>query len=112
MSTGPPASLNPRLRQHPDGEKLRVNQNYFFDRMVASVSKPSTLAGETAMLREAAEETHSEVRQLRSEVRELRRSLAGLQAQRGGSDDGSPSQATRPRIEIPPSVRRSRRVSR
>ena len=112
MSTGPPASLNPRLRQHPDGDKLRVNGNYFFDRMLASVSRPCTVAGEAAVLRRTAEQTHAEVRQLRSEVRELRRSLAGLQAQHGGSDDGSPSQATRPRIEIPPSVRRRRKVQR
>lgn len=110
MSTGPPASLNPRLRQHPDGDKLRVNGNYFFDRMLASVAPPSTIAEECAMLRDAAERTDQEIRQLSEQVNELRRALAERQAQRAGNDDGLRPHTPRPRIEIPPSVRRRRKV--
>lgn len=72
MSTGPPTSLNLRLRQHPDGDKLRVNGNYFWDRMLASLARPSTVPGEVALLRKASGQAAEEIRQLREEVQKLR----------------------------------------
>ena len=69
---------------------------------VANVA--STVSGESAALRQAAEETGSEVRHLRSEVGELRRALLKLQAQRAtnGGEKPTPQKdkngAAKPRI--------------
>ena len=66
MSAGPPIFLNPRLQQHPDYARLRVNANYYWDRMLASVAQPFTLTGEVRQLR-------TEIDELRQVVREGRR---------------------------------------
>ncbi len=101
MKAQPPIPFNHRLRQHPDFHRLLVDFDYFWRPMLASVARPSTVAGECAMLRDVAEQTDKEVHGLRNEVDELRQILAGLRVR-----------PSRPRIEIPPSVRRSQKAGR
>ena len=63
MSGGPPISQNHRLKEHPDYGKLRVNANYYWGRMMASVAQPSTLAGEVWQLRTEIDHLHQVVRE-------------------------------------------------
>ena len=98
---------------HPFAPELRLDCNYVWDRMMASVARPSTVADTCAMLRDAADRTDQKIRQLSEQVSELRRALTERQTR---PTDGAPpprngGPATpRPRIEIPPSVRRRRKV--
>ena len=80
MKAQPVVPFDHSWRQHPDFDKLILNPNYFQDRMMASVSRPSTVAGEVAMLRGVSEQAEEETRQLREEVQQLRRLV-----QEGGS---------------------------
>lgn len=70
-------SLDHRLRQHSDFQKLLADGDFFWRRMMGSVARPSTLSGEVAMLRGASDDTHREVSRLRAEIDRLSRVVAG-----------------------------------
>lgn len=115
----PPIPLNHPLRRHPDFDKLLLDPDHFWRPMMASVSRPITVAGECAVLREAAEQADDEAHQLRSEMSQFRRTLAELQARFTDDSHRPPPrngeglrQTSRPRIEVPPTVGRSRKGAR
>lgn len=112
MKATPVIPFGHSLRSHPDFGKLLLDPDYYWRPAMASVARPSTVAGECAVLRETAEQTDKELRGLRNEVGELRRIVAECRVRRAADDDGLCPQTPRPRIEIPPSVRRTQKAGR